>query len=255
MSLLTFRAAGATATGGIGLTVNQTLDAAIQVGDVIFWAVSAAENTRGWGSGIDNVGSVPGFTDLSTAAIATVLHGRSQYQQDDGVSTRRWLWLGYKIATVLETGGATISASLASAPAFGVGIASAYTAYANPGSAPLVYSVNATKTDSPGGAGSYVAPATTNPAGSTGTFTYGVSITNAAWRAAQTSVIFGGSGEARVLVLMYGEGGAGVWNGPAALTDRVRWGGLGGPWYMMTWSDGPTASSTSLGRLPLLGAG
>jgi hypothetical protein len=82
-----------------------------------------------------------------------------------------------------------------------------------------------------------------------------VSITSAAWKAAQATCVLGDVSDAHVVALAYGEGGTGVWNAPPALTTRVQWGGLGGPWYMLTWADGPTQSSAALGRLPLLYAG
>lgn len=252
---LGFRAAGATAAGGISLTVNQPLSNLVQVGDLIVWAVAAAENTRGWGAGINNTGSVPSFNDLSTAAIASVWNGRSQYLQDDGASPRWWLWIGYRIATVADTGGVTYTASLNSSPAFGVGIASAYAVYSLPNALSPIFSLDANRQNGSAASTSWTAPTTTNPAGNTGTFTFTVSTTNAAWKAAQTTCVLGDVGDAHVVCLCFGRGGSGVWNEPASLTGRVRWGGLGGPWYMLTWADGPTLSNPNLGRLPLLGAG
>lgn len=252
---LAFRAAGATAAGGIALGVSQPLDAAIQVGDLIMWSVVAQENTRGWGGGIGNTGAVARFTDASVAPGASVLNGRSQYQLDDGANPRVWWWIGYRIATALDTGGAVLTAALTSSPAAGVGIASAYVAYANPGGTTPIYSTAATWAFSTIGGVTVTAPATLTPPGNTGTFVYTVSATSATNRSAASFAIFGDTGDYLVVCLPMGFGGIGVWNGPGGMTDRVRWGGAGGPWYMLTWSDGPTAGSTNLGRLPLLGAG
>lgn len=252
---LGFRAGGATASGGISQSVSQPVSAAVRVGDLCLWAVSAEENTRGWGNGIDNIGAVPGFFDLSTAAIASVWNGRSQYLQDDGVNPRHWLWLGWKIATAADTGGATWSATLRSAPAFGLGVASAYVVYGAPAAVAPIFSLNASAQGNGGNGGAWVSPSTGTPSGgSTGTFLFTVGSTTASWRAAQTTVAVGNIGDAHVVALAYGEGGVGVWIPPASLVPRVTWGGLGGPWYMLTWADAAIAGA-GFGRLPLLGAG
>lgn len=252
---LGFRVAGATGAGGLALSVSQPISNLVQVGDMIFWAVAAAENTRGWGGGISGGGSVASFTDLSTDPIAVVLNGRSQYQQDDGVSPRRWIWLGYRQATLADVGGVTYTASLISSPAFGVGIASAYVVYSNPGGSSPIYSLAANRQNAGSSSAAWVTPSSTMPGGATGTLNYVVSVTASSWKLAQTTVINGDTGDYHELELVYGEGGTGVWVGPGSVTDRVQWGGVGGPWYMMTWSDGPLVTGANLGRLPLLGAG
>lgn len=250
-----FRAAGATSAGGISLTVSQPIDPSVQVGDLILWAVAAQENTRGWGSGISNTGSVPNFTDLSTAPIASVWSGRSQYLQDDGVNPRHWLWLGWRIATVADTGGPTYTATLASAPAFGVGIVSAYAVYTTVNTVTPIYSVAAAVQNANTGATSNTVPAGTAPGGSVGPYVFPVSTTAAAWRAGQTTVIAGLGGDYLAVPFSYGEGGTGVYNQPAGTTLRVTYNALSAPNYMVAFADGFAPGSANLGRLPLLGAG
>lgn len=252
---LTFIAAGATASGGLALSVSQPISNLVQVGDLIVWAVAAEENSRGWGGGFKNTGSVPAFTDLSTDPLAVVLNGRSQYIEDNGAVARRFIWLGYKIATVADTGGATYTATLLSSPVAGLGVGSAYAVYRNPGGSTPIYALAANLQNSTVSLTSWTAPSAASPAGTTGTFTYVTSLTNANFCAAQTSVVFGDAGDYYVLILVYGEGGSGLWDGPASVTDRVAFNSGGAPSYMFTWSDGPTAAGATIRRLPLLGAG
>lgn len=252
---LTYRDSKAASSGGLALSVSIVAPNTIQAGDLIVWTVLGLENTRGWGGGIDGTGSLPQFTDLSTAPAAVVLNGRSQYEIDNG-GQRMWWWIGYRIATVADTLTPTYTASLVSSPAAGVGMACALDIYTNPGGSVPIYS-EAASLNAPISAGTQVvAPATATPPGSAGPYTFTISATASSDASAQTTAIFGSAGDYHVLTCVVGLGGTGVWAGPAPLTDRLRFGGPGGPWYMITFSDGPTAGSlANLGRLPLLGAG